>query len=468
MGRESSIAVACLVALLASFVVFGEPHYSMDLSVDFAAGTVLGSLRLDYRNATDLPQTELFFRLYPNAIHIYGDASLRLLAVEVGGSSVEPRLFVEDTVLMVPLFIPLQPGETTSIELTFKASASSHVPDPQDELLNYGILTKSEGALVLTSFYPILAAYTEEGWAIDPPFPFGDALSAETASYDVRLTFPSGLTSITTGKLVEQTSSFGSTTHRFTIDQARDFSAVLATGLMEQTASVGTSTLHVWFTPGHSNAARRAIDVASASIELFELLIAPSPFDDIDIVEVPLNRVAGVEFSGLILVSSSYAAQPSTTFYDIIVSHEIAHQWFYAGVGNDPIESPWLDESLATYLSYVFLEAAAPLRTAARELVGWQSTFERARAEHPDAAIDSPLYAFPDSSTYSAFVYSGGAAMLDAIRREIGDAAFFAALATYYAQYEHHLAPEPALMAAFEEACACSLAAIRSEFGLDP
>ena len=36
-----------------------------------------------------------------------------------------------------------------------------------------------------------------------------------------------------------------------------------------------------------------------------------------------------------------------------VVAHEVAHQWFYALVGNDQGRDPWLDEGLASYAEYV-------------------------------------------------------------------------------------------------------------------
>jgi hypothetical protein len=466
-NRHRMVIALVLLASIASLSGFGQPHYAMDVAVNFVSGSVAGTLLLNYVNTTGIEQSEVFFRLYPNATYIYGGASLRVLTATVDGVSVEPQLYVDDTALMVPLADVLAPGEATTIGLTFETKPSSRAPRTQDQLFDYGILTKSEQTLVLSSFYPLLAPYTDEGWTIDPPFPFGDALSAETASYDVRLTVPPDVTLIATGTHGEPTDAGDAVTYHCTIDRARDFTVVLATGLPEQTASAGSTRLRARFAPEHAAAAERALEVGVTAVELFGLSIAPCPFDEIDIVEVPLSQVAGVEFSGLILVSTQYAGQPSARFYDVIVSHEIAHQWFYAGVGSDPIESPWLDESLATYLSYVFLEAAARPGEAAAELATWRRAYEQARSEHPDLAVNSPLYDFPDSSTYSAFVYSGGAVLLDTIRETIGDAAFFSALADYYAGHEHGFASGMDLFSAFEDACSCSLAPVRSDFGLD-
>ena len=31
------------------------------------------------------------------------------------------------------------------------------------------------------------------------------------------------------------------------------------------------------------------------------------------------------------------------------IPHEVAHQWFYSVIGNDPYNEPWLDEAFAEF-----------------------------------------------------------------------------------------------------------------------
>jgi aminopeptidase N len=49
----------------------------------------------------------------------------------------------------------------------------------------------------------------------------------------------------------------------------------------------------------------------------------------------------GIEFPGHVQLGSGVSS--------IHLVHEVAHQWFYALVGNDQYRHPWLDEGLATY-----------------------------------------------------------------------------------------------------------------------
>ena len=37
----------------------------------------------------------------------------------------------------------------------------------------------------------------------------------------------------------------------------------------------------------------------------------------------------------------------------VVAVHELAHQWFYAMVGDSQARDPWLDEAFATYAEEV-------------------------------------------------------------------------------------------------------------------
>src|SRR5690606_6507172 len=71
----------------------------------------------------------------------------------------------------------------------------------------------------------------------------------------------------------------------------------------------------------------------------------------------------GMEFSGLVFVSTDWFKSfkgETGSYLTLITIHEVAHQWWYMRVGNDPALSPWLDEALATYSEYLFMEEYYP------------------------------------------------------------------------------------------------------------
>jgi len=445
--------------------------YDIDLTIDYEEGSFEGHSVISLRNETGQPLPELFFRLFANDATLYGTAFITVREVAVQTESMSFALFLDDTVIMVPLKEPLQPGESLQVDFDF-FGATSTWPDGDltgSSETGYGLLTKSSAALTITTFYPLLAAYSEEGWALDPSTGFGDTLMGDAADYTVRVTASEGLDVVASGDhLAEDISGPDRVTHTFVVPQARDFSVVLVEGHVPSTTMLHDASIRTWFSSRHQQASLLANEMAVFSFQLYEQLVGPSAFRTIELVEVPLRSAAGVEFTDLILIGSQYAAHPEDDFFPIIVSHEMAHQWFYAGVGNDVSEYPWLDESLATYLSYEFEDAYFGESAAQRQLDQWRSAYQAATQTHDDLSIASPRYAFADSSSYSSFVYSGGALFLRALRDLVGDEAFYQGLQTYYRDFVHAMATPLDLFGAFEEACACRIDALLSVFGIMP
>ena len=301
-----------------------------------------------------------------------------------------------------------------------------------------------------------------------PACSVGDRLWGEAADYAVTLRTTRDVTPAATGRLLSSVDQDGLAVHHFQANSARDFSLVLMQGYEEGERQWGGGTLRSHFPPAGRSASERTLMLAYEAFELFESAIGLLPFREIEIVSVPLHRAAGVEFTGLILVSELHARQPDDLLYDIILSHEMAHQWFYSAVGNDPVSEPWLDESLATFLSNLFIQQSRGTEDALRERLRWQGSYQRAQRAAPTMEIDRPACAFGSSSIYSGFVYDGGAWFLHNVRDEIGDEAFFAALRVYYAANTGGIGRKSSLLASFEDACACDLSDLYRAFGLSP
>ena len=55
-----------------------------------------------------------------------------------------------------------------------------------------------------------------------------------------------------------------------------------------------------------------------------------------------------MEYSAYAVIGDA-AYQAGGDTLEMIVAHEIAHQWFGALVGSDQITAPWLDEAMCEY-----------------------------------------------------------------------------------------------------------------------
>jgi len=99
------------------------------------------------------------------------------------------------------------------------------------------------------------------------------------------------------------------------------------------------------------------------------------------------------------------------------VTHELAHEWWYALVSNDQAQAPWLDEAFASYAE----EAAGAQRRP------W------CRRPGRGARLVTRDTAYFRRHHYAGYglVYAEGACLLDVLRRRMGHAVFDAALRSY-------------------------------------
>jgi aminopeptidase N len=143
------------------------------------------------------------------------------------------------------------------------------------------------------------------------------------------------------------------------------------------------------------------------------------------------------------------------------VAHEVAHQWFYAVVGNDQLDEPWLDESLAQYATFLyFADEGDP-----GEAEGFRDSFEqRWQAVEGEAIpIGLPVAAY-DGPEYSAIVYGRGPLFFETLAQEMGQETFSAFLRDYYRTLTWDIATPERLQALAEEHCGCDLDALFAEW----
>ncbi|MBC8098899.1 MAG: hypothetical protein H7Y11_05615, partial [Armatimonadetes bacterium] len=163
------------------------------------------------------------------------------------------------------------------------------------------------------------------------------------------------------------------------------------------------------------------------SLSMYADLFGTFPYDRFVVVQGDFPD--GMEFSGLVFVSTQwfkgYTGDPAG-YLMLITVHEIAHQWWYARVGNDPALAPWLDEALATYSEYVFLEQVYP------DLTDWWWEF-RIESWAPEGFVDSTVYEFTSIRAYINAIYLRGVKLLHALRGDLGTDAFFDWLRRYAA-----------------------------------
>jgi aminopeptidase N len=152
---------------------------------------------------------------------------------------------------------------------------------------------------------------------------------------------------------------------------------------------------------------------------------------------------------------------------EVTVAHEVAHQWWAIGVGSDSQRAPWLDESLTNYSAMIYFEDRYGAPKAQQMIdLHLKTSYSMGRMlGNADAPVNKRTSQYGGNIQYGAIVYGKGALFYDALRKTMGDAAFFDALRNYYARNDNGIATANDLMSAMQNAAPDKAGQIRTLYG---
>lgn len=141
---------------------------------------------------------------------------------------------------------------------------------------------------------------------------------------------------------------------------------------------------------------------------------------------------------------------------DWVIAHELAHQWWGNLITCASWRELWLNEGLVTFMTAAWKQERWGEAEYRREMQLARERWQRAR----EAGHDHPLSwagEYPSLGLKRAVHYSKGALFFDALRRELGEAAFWDGLRRYTrAQFGRSVTARD-LQASFEAAAGRSL-----------
>ena len=405
------------------------PEYHLDLSLDTAERRIDGQQSVDFPNLTGQTLDEIVFRLYPNLPQYAGFLSVGPVWVDGERGTASQR--ADDTALVIPLSQPLSPQATVTISMTFTIK----IPERADDYVLFG---HSQGIWSLPDAYPLLAVHDGSTWHEDVAPAYGDAVFAEAALYEVRLTLPATLTLATTGSVVRDSlDEDGQRAYHITGGPLRQFAWVASESYLTAETTACGAAVRSYYLPGDQAAGQAALNMSAASLRVYCDVFGPYPYPEMIVAAAPLAHF-GMEYPGLNLIGLDLYRDKRVELENRL-AHEIAHQWWYAQVGSDQVNTPWLDEglaecSIATYYRQVFGEARANTLVNQRWLVPYQTAMENGY----DAVVNQPSSAF--GREYEVMVYAKAALFFDAVRQAVGADTYEAILREYVRRYRWRIA----------------------------
>lgn len=416
----------------------GRSRYVMDVTLDTQADRISERVSVTFENDSDTPWPEVCFCDFVPAVQEHAQpgayTSAVLSVTDAGGAALE---FVSDRqagLLTVSLPQALEPGRCASLTIEYEAD----VPRAQGERFQAAAFPGSDGITYrLCQFYPMLCPWRDGAFVCHPYAFGGEAFFTECSDYELTLRLPEAFTVIASGREQCLSSEGGAAVWRIEAEDMRDLVVTASTEFAAPfTGQVNGVTVNSWGTPAQAAQAQTSLQIALDSIALFEERIGGYPYDELDVCVAYMPAAAGgIEYPGLIEIIQ--ADLTGEDYLGTVVSHEVAHQWFYGVVGNDQYTEPFLDESFASYCELLYRQyvQGESAQSIAADMDDCAALYDQL-GDDPIFRIDlgyGDYYASGDGSMpYYYAIYEFGRLFLWQVRQAMGDEAFFAMLSAWY------------------------------------
>lgn len=427
----------------------GASVYHLEFTIREDLSVIAGKETVRYTNTEDANLNEIQLRLFPNIL----GGTMDISSVTLDGKSVSADFRLERSLAILPLTPPLEPGKSVTLEMDYR------VVVPQTLDLNYGVLAYANDVLALAHAYPMVGVYDDEGWNAEIPPQSGDVTYADMSFYIARVTAPVGVTLVASGREVGRSETGQNQVVTFASGPARDFYLTASPGYetVERQAEEVTLRFHV---PGSLRAGAEAgLDVAARAVEIFSARYAAYPYTELDLVSTP-TLALGIEYPGMIAITDRIIG-PGEPYLEATVVHEVAHQWFYNLVGNDQLDDPWLDESLAQWATLQYYMDEYGEKGAQGFRASLTGRWDRSSGKAIPIGLPVADYTSLD---YGAIIYGRGPLFFEALREAMGAPAFDAFLREYTQAFAWGIAAPEGLEAEAEEACGCDLTRLFEEW----
>ena len=443
--------------------------YSIEARLDEAAHRVDATERLVFKNVSARAVSELYFHLYLNGFKNekslflrspFGEGRGSARAEDWGYIDVErctaPSLGPEDlwpsrtsgtpadpddeTDVRLPLPRALEPGDTLTLELAFRAKLPAVV-----------LRTGYAGDFHLVGqWFPKLAKLEPDGTFAHFPFHPQAEFYADYGDYDVTLDVPSAAVVGATGERVMTREHGARRTERYVARGVHDFAWTAWPGFRERHGDVDGVHVRILYPPDQERGATLAWNALRFALPRASALYGRYPYPTLTVVHPPdaAGEAGGMEYPTFITTGGSWHSTYSgTRAVESVTIHELLHQWFYGLVASNEARSPFLDEGVTSYAELALLDQSfgpgSGFRGLGLELsvTSLSRAFAALRAE--DVPVSSPAADFPGFRTLGALVYSRTATVLETLARVYGRERFEAALGDYARRYRFgHPRPE--------------------------
>lgn len=422
--------------------------YSIILTYDDVNNTAEANTIVNYINNSENALSFIKFHLYPNAFSEEADGSVCTTVNEVktypngkswGGidiSKVSVNGALTDfefeecanTILTVPLGFELFPDETVKIQIEYKLTLPN-----ANHRFGYGENTVNFG-----NFYPIVCVYEEKkGFITDPYVSNGDPFYSEIANYSLSISYPCDYTIACSGDNIKTSENGDFITTTFISNKVRDVSFILSDKFSSLKGKSNDTDIYYFYYSDQDP--QGSLDTAIKALNFYSDSFGDYPYSSLCVVETNFVH-GGMEYPRLVMISDALVEED----YDYVISHEIAHQWWYGVVGNDEFNEAWIDESLTEFSTALFFGAHKEYGLNYNQIIDGANSnykfflkiYKKINSE-VDTSMLRSLIDFKTEPEYVNNIYTRGIIMFDTLKQQLGDKKILSILKSYFKNFSY-------------------------------
>ncbi|MDG0029972.1 M1 family metallopeptidase [Priestia sp. Y58] len=392
-----------------------DSKYDMKLNMDNTGKFHLDST-VTIKNISKDSWGELVFYFIPNMFtnkessHLDNPSAIKFYSITVDGVAANFKL--EKDNLRITLDKKLNPQKTLKVNFSYDFTL------PEKGLR----FTENNGNYYLAQFYPMVATYRDHKWNKEEYRFKGETYHTAFSDFKVTYDIPNEYTFISTSEDDKYPSD---SKGAFEVKNVKEiFIALLKKPLVVEREQDNVN-IRIFGLDKDNPLYKEISEEAASALKYFQENIGPYPFKQLDII---LDEL-GMEYPGIVTGNSIYTASVNDESLKRIVVHEIAHQWFYGVISNDPYNDAWLDEGFADFATLLYFTSKS------KEDIPYKLMDREIKKLKP-LPVNLPLDEYGESS--SSYIYGKSNAMLWKLFEKRGgkkEAEKF--LKSYYALYSY-------------------------------
>ncbi len=254
-------------------------------------------------------------------------------------------------------------------------------------------------------------------------------LAGSLPTFRVQVATPAGWEAVTHGRQISQRTESDRTVTGWDVTAPTEALTLVANRFVAARRLWKGIELATYLFPEDAALADEYLDATTRYLDAYTKVLGPYPFPKFAVVE---NFFAsGLGMPSFTLLGSGVIKRHYTQPYAL--GHEIVHSWIGNCVLNDPVQGNWV-EGLTTYLANYYYEEMTGTPAQAREqrrmMVLGYAVYVKPEDDYPIAQFRRKV-----DQKDNAIGYQKTAMVFHMLRREIGDAPFWAAVRDLVALY---------------------------------